>query len=90
MKKYTNVYDLVCRLTDDRAFRAFFTAYLITETDEERSALNHRFWQEVALLSAPEQQLLRAEFTRCFLKLPGLASELHERAVNAAAASNAA
>ncbi|MBN8681912.1 MAG: hypothetical protein J0L99_04645 [Chitinophagales bacterium] len=90
MKKFANIYDLVCRLTDDRAFRAFFTAYLMTESEEERTALSNRFWQELALQNAAEQQLLRAEFTRCFLKLPGLAAELHERAFNAANAANAA
>jgi len=80
MKKYNNIYNLVNRLTDDPGFRAFFTAYLIAETEAEREILSDRFWREVDLQNLADQQLIRAEFTRCFLKLPGLVADLYARA----------
>lgn len=85
MKKYIQIQDIVNRLTDDKTFRTFFTLYLMAETDVERGVLNDRFWRDAAALSLPEQQLLRAELTRCFLRLPGMAVALATRAAVAAA-----
>jgi hypothetical protein len=76
MRKYAQIQDLITRLTEDQTFKTFFTIYLMAENDNERQILNNRFWQEVALLSDVEQQLVRAEFTRCFLKLPNLTAQL--------------
>ncbi len=81
MKKYANVQDLVGRLTDDKTFRTFFTLYLMAESDVERQLLNDRFWKDAEELTKAEQQLLQAELTRCFLRLPAMASELLGRAV---------
>lgn len=85
MKKYAQIQDLVCRLTDDKTFRTFFTLYLMAESEEARQQLNTRFWQDAVSLNEHEQQLLRAELTRCFLRLPSLAAQLLERAVAVAA-----
>ena len=86
MKKYSKISYIVERLTDDRTFRTFFTLYLMAESEEERQQLNDRFWQDAASLPTGEQQLLRAELTRCFLRLPALATELFEKATRRPAA----
>ena len=84
--KYALVQDVVSRLTDDPTFRTFFTLYLMAEGEAERNRLDERFWREADQLAEPEQQLLRAELTRCFLRLPMLANNLLERTSAAAAA----
>jgi hypothetical protein len=76
MRKYAHIQDLINRLTEDQTFKTFFTIYLMAENDNERQVLNNRFWQDVASLNEIEQQLIRAEFTRCFLKLPNLTAQL--------------
>lgn len=85
MRKYAKIQDLVTRLTDNKTFRTFFTVYLLAETEDERQLLNNRFWRDAAELSPAESQLLRAELTRCFLRLPGLSADLLERAGESAA-----
>lgn len=79
VKKYALVQDVVSRLTDNPTFRTFFTLYLMAEGEAERDRLDARFWQEAEQLPESEQQLLRAELTRCFLHLPMLANNLLER-----------
>jgi hypothetical protein len=76
MKKYANVNDVVNRLTNNKTFRTFFTLYLMAETAEERKMLNDRFWRDAHELAPAELQLLKAELTRCFLKLPEMAADL--------------
>jgi len=76
MKKYVHVQDVVGRLTDNKTFRTFFTLYLMAETTEERKVLNERFWRDANTLPSKEMQLLKAEFTRCFLRLPEMATDL--------------
>ncbi|MDZ4679738.1 MAG: hypothetical protein SGI94_04815 [Saprospiraceae bacterium] len=49
-------------------------------SDSERQLLNDRFWQDAAILTEEEQTLLRAELTRCFLRLPAMAAQLVARA----------
>lgn len=80
MKKYTQIQDVVGRLTDQKAFRTFFTLYLMAESDVERRYLNDRFWKDAETVPPAEQQLLRDELTRCFLRLPSMAANLIERA----------
>ncbi|MBV6439748.1 MAG: hypothetical protein DYG98_09790 [Haliscomenobacteraceae bacterium CHB4] len=84
--KYALVQNVVNRLTDDPTFRTFFTLYLMAEGEAERNRLDERFWKEADQLPEPEQQLLRAELTRCFLRLPMLTNNLLERASTASAA----
>lgn len=84
--KYALVQNIVSRLTDDPTFRTFFTLYLMAEGEAERDRLGERFWKEADHLPVSEQQLLRAELTRCFLRLPMLASNLLERSSTAALA----
>jgi len=79
MKKYAQIQDVVSRLTDHKTFRTFFTLYLMAESDVERRHINDRFWKDAETLPPAEQQLLRAELTRCFLRLPGMAADLIER-----------
>ena len=76
MKKYAYVQDVVSRLTDNKTFRTFFTLYLMAESAEERNTLNERFWKDANTLPSAEIQLLKAELTRCFLRLPEMASGL--------------
>ncbi|MFM9951457.1 MAG: hypothetical protein ACKV1O_26215 [Saprospiraceae bacterium] len=80
MKKYAQIQEVVSRLTDDNTFRTFFTLYLMATSDSERQQLNDRFWQDAAVLTEEEQTLLRAELTRCFLRLPAMAAQLVARA----------
>lgn len=80
MEKYIKIYDIVNRLTDDKTFKTFFVLYLMADNQEERSILNDRFWGDAAELSKEKQQLLKAELTRCFLKLPKLVNELAYKA----------
>jgi hypothetical protein len=84
MKKYAQIQEVVSRLTDDNTFRTFFTLYLMATSDTERQQLNDRFWQDAAVLTEEEQTLLRAELTRCFLRLPAMAAHLVARASVAA------
>ncbi len=77
--KYALVQDVVTRLTNDPTFRTFFTLYLMAESDAERDRLGVHFWQETDQLPEQDQQLLRAEFTRCFLRLPALTNDLLDR-----------
>ncbi|RDB02993.1 hypothetical protein [Runella aurantiaca] len=83
LNKYAKVREFVNRLTDDSTF---FTLYLMADTEAEKDVLTQKLWQEIATLSLAEQSLLRAEFTRCFLKLPSLASQLLVKITLAAAA----
>jgi hypothetical protein len=80
MIRYIKIQEIIGRLTDDKTFRTFFTLYLMAESDAERKSLNDRFWRDAATLPLPEQHLLRAELTRCFLRLPGMSAQLVERA----------
>ncbi len=86
LNKYARVREFVNRLTDDPTFSTFFTLYLMADTEAEKDVLTQKLWQEIATLSPAEQSLLRAEFTRCFLKLPSLASQLLVKITPAAAA----
>lgn len=70
------VQDVVSRVTDNKTLRTFFTLYLMAETVEERKVLNERFWRDANTLPFAEMQLLKAEFTRCFLRLPEIATDL--------------
>lgn len=76
MKKYAQVQDIVSRLTDNKTFRTFFTLYLMAESVEERNVLNERFWKDAAVLPPAELQLIKAELTRCFLRLPDMEADL--------------
>lgn len=76
MKKYAQVQDIVSRLTDNKTFRTFFTLYLMAQSVEERNVLNERFWKDAAVLPPAELQLIKAELTRCFLRLPEMAADL--------------
>jgi hypothetical protein len=53
----------------------------MVESDAERRILNERFLRDAAVLPKAEAQLIRAELTRCFLGLSGMAAELWERTV---------
>ena len=55
----------------------------MAESDQERQILNNRFWQDASTLNENEQQILRAELTRCFLKLPSLCAHLLNAALPA-------
>lgn len=48
----------------------------MAETVEERKVLNERFWRDANTFAFAEMQLLKAEFTRCFLRLPEMAIDL--------------
>lgn len=80
MKKYAHVNEVVSRLTEDGALRTFFTLYLMAESASERLRLNEQFQAAMSSLPLLEQQLMKAELTRCFLKLPAMAAELAGRA----------
>lgn len=79
MKKYQQVQKWVTDLTDDPAFRTFFTLYLMAETAAERTALQARFWQDATTLDEAEFLALRVEFSNCLRRLPALAGRLKER-----------
>ena len=48
----------------------------MAENAEERHAFNERFWKDASILPPAELQLLKAELTRCFLRLPEMAANL--------------
>ncbi|MFN8345496.1 MAG: hypothetical protein U0X91_10855 [Spirosomataceae bacterium] len=79
-QKTDNINRLVADLTDNTAFRSFFTHYLSAENSIERQEIENRFWAAADELSPDKQQLFRAELTRCFLRLPSLASQLLDKA----------
>lgn len=82
MEKYIKIHDIINQLTDDKIFKTFFVVYLMAETKEEREVLGNRFWKDVDKLPIDEQHLIKAEFTRCFLKLPKLVNQLYKKAKN--------
>lgn len=76
MTKYAQIYQIVCRLTDDPDWRTFFISFLLAETDAERKEINLRFWAEVDKLGEPEQQKIREGFDQNFRQLLPMAQEL--------------
>ena len=83
--RYAKVQEFVNRLMDEPTFWTFFTLYLMDKTEEEKERLGKKLWQEIEKLPVADQSLLRAEFTRCFLKLLSLASQLLTKATAAMA-----
>lgn len=79
-QKQDNINRLVVDLTDNATFRTFFMRYLSAENSVERQEIENHFWATADKLSPDKQQLFRAELTRCFLKLPSLASQLVDKA----------
>lgn len=79
-QKQDNINRLVADLTDNATFRTFFKHYLSEENSAERQEIENHFWETADKLSQDKQQLFRAELTRCFLKLPSLASQLLDKA----------
>jgi len=69
MKKYSRIYDAVCRPTDDPIWRTFFIALLMAETEAEREVIDRRFWQEVENPDEAAQQKIRAGFDQNFRQL---------------------
>lgn len=82
MNRYSRIQSIVQQLTGDDTFRTFYTLYLMAESESDREILGNQFWKEVELLTIQEQQAIRAEFTRTFLRLPKLLEDLRLR-VNA-------
>lgn len=79
MNRYEIVQDIVNQLTVNPVFRTFFTLYLMADSEEERVALDARFWRDASELDDKQQQLLHAELARTFTKLPELINRLHEK-----------
>jgi hypothetical protein len=71
MKKYKNVYQIVTQLTDNDALRTFFILYLMNEGDN-RTTIEHQFWQDVDALPIAEKDKLTDEVRQSFFKLPHL------------------
>jgi len=92
MTKYAQIYQIVCRLTDDPDWRTFFISFLSAETDAERKDINQRFWAEISKLGEPEQQKIRAGFDQNFRQLLPMAQELLQevRAANLESSAQAA
>ena len=76
MTKYAQIYQIVCRLTDDPDWRTFFMSFLSAETDLERKNINQRFWQEVDKLGELERQKIQDGFDQNFRQLLPMAPEL--------------
>jgi DNA-binding transcriptional regulator YbjK len=79
MRKYTLVQDIVSRLTDNPAFRTFYTLYLMAETEEERKRIDQEFMREAKNLNEAEYRAFRVEFTNCVKRLPTLTSQLYQK-----------
>ncbi len=86
LQRYSTIQNLVSRLTENAAFRTFFTLWLTAENEAVRQSLNAALWGEFDALNAVEQLEVKAEFTRCFRKLPELAEQLLQKTVLAQAA----
>jgi hypothetical protein len=83
MNKYAIVCDVVNRFTDDPTLRTFFPLYLMSNSDEERKALNDRLWQDAEQFSEAEQNALREELEKSFARLPELVGQLHQKVMAA-------
>lgn len=83
MNRYSNVYNLVIRLTDDPTLRAFFIPYLLCETDTEREVLNIRFWDEMKAEKEARQAQLRKAIQQSFLQLLPMSKELRQEVYQA-------
>lgn len=59
MRKYALVQDIVSRLTDNPAFRTFYTLYLMAETEEERKRIDQEFVRQAKTLSESEYHEFR-------------------------------
>jgi len=85
MNKYSMVYDMVTRLTENPTLRTFFTIYLMSGSDEERQVLSKKFWQDAETLNEAERQALKEAFNRSFKQLLPLANQLYDKVIAAKA-----
>ena len=79
MKKYILVQDIVSRLTDNPAFRTFYTLYLMADTEVERHQISERFTMTANEMNEADFQAFRIEFSSCTKKLPVLARQLFDK-----------
>ncbi len=79
MYRYARVQKIVNKLTNDDRLRTFFTLYLMCKQDQERTKIQADFWNEFEMLSKKQQSVIRAELTKGFKELPGLAADLLDR-----------
>lgn len=89
MRKYSRVYDLVTRLTDDPALRAFFITYLLTDSAQKRERLSKKFWEEARTLEGADYEAFKIAYNRSFLQLLPLTNDLYDRVVAATQAEQA-
>lgn len=90
MNKHAIVCDVVNRFTDDPTLRTFFSLYLMSNSDEERRALNERLWKDAEQFSDMEQKVLREELEKSFARLPELVEQLHQKVMAATQKSSLA
>ena len=90
MNKYAIVCDVVNRFTDDPTLRTFFSLYLMSNSDDERRALNERLWQDAERFNEAEQNALREELAKSFARLPELVEQLYQKVMAAKQKENPA
>lgn len=81
------VREVVGRLTDHAAFQYFYFEFLMAENEAARAALGQKFMERIENAPKDEQADLRAEWSRCFLRLPKMVKDLHQRAGGAMVAA---
>lgn len=75
----TLVRSLVGRLTDHPGFQQFYFEFLMAENETSRSEIGRKFMETIENSPKEEREGLRAEWSRCFLKLPKMVKDLHGR-----------
>ena len=89
MNKYSRVYDIVTRLTDDPALRAFFITYLLADSEQKREELSKQFWEEARTLEGADYQSFKDAYNRSFRQLLPMVNQLYDKVVAAAQAEQA-
>ena len=81
-----SVQEVVSRLTQDSRFRQFYFDYLMAETGPAREAIAASFLASIEKMPTDQQAAMKAEFSRCFLQMPKMVNDLHERVREASVA----
>ena len=76
MLKYSQVYQLISKLTENDVLKTFYTLLLMAETEEERLKIDSKFWDELKSLPSEEQTVLKSAFREATRKLPFLTNDL--------------
>ncbi len=89
MRKYSIVYDVVTRLTDNPTLHTFFILYLMAAPGKDRGKINQQFWEDAKVLEEVEYRALKLAFSASFKQLLPLADQLYNKIMSAKSTASA-